>query len=63
MIAHESSSPQEIMRVLVWVCELQLHIYIVPGLYPVVNGQFKANLVHGFELQELFAFTMPPWQV
>ena len=63
VIAHESSSPQEIMRVLVWICELQLHIYIVPGLYPVVNGQFKANLVHGFELQELFAFTMPPWQV
>jgi exopolysaccharide biosynthesis polyprenyl glycosylphosphotransferase len=63
VIAHESSSPQEIMRVLVWICELQLHIYIVPELYPVVNGRFKANLVYGFELQELFAFTMPPWQV
>ncbi len=63
VIAHESSSPQEIMRVLVWICELPLHIYIVPELYPVVNGQFKGNLVYGFELQELFAFTMPPWQV
>ena len=63
VIAHESSSPQEIMRVLVWVCELPIHIYIVPELYPVVNGRFKGNLVHGFELQELFAFTMPPWQV
>ena len=63
VIAHESSSPQEIMRVLVWICELQLHIYIVPELYSVVNGRFKANLVYGFELQELFAFTMPPWQV
>lgn len=63
VIAHESSSPQEIMRVLVWICELQLHIYIVPELYPVVNGRFKANLVYGFDLQELFAFTMPPWQV
>ena len=63
VIAHESSSPQEIMRVLVWICDLQLHIYIVPELYPVVNGRFKANLVYGFELQELFAFTMPPWQV
>lgn len=63
IIAHESTSPQEIMRVLVWVCELPLHIYIVPELYGVVNGQFKANLVYGFELQELFAFTMPPWQV
>lgn len=63
IIAHDSTSPQEIMRVLVWICELPLHIYIVPELYGVVNGQFKANLVYGFELQELFAFTMPPWQV
>ncbi|MCR5378722.1 MAG: sugar transferase [Fibrobacter sp.] len=63
IIAHDSASPQEIMRVLVWVCELPIHIYVVPELYPVVNGQFKGNLVHGFELQELFAFTMPPWQV
>ena len=43
------------MRVLVWICEMALHIYIVPELYPVVNGRFKANLVYGFELQELFA--------
>ena len=63
IIAHDSASPQEIMRVLVWICELPIHIYIVPELYGVVNGQFKANLVYGFELQELFAFTMPPWQV
>jgi len=63
IIAHDSASPQEIMRVLVWICELPLHIYIVPELYGVVNGQFKANLVYGFELQELFAFTMPLWQV
>lgn len=63
IIAHDSTSPQEIMRVLVWVCELPIHIYVVPELYGVVNGQFKGNLVYGFELQELFAFTMPPWQV
>lgn len=63
IIAHDSTSPQEIMRVLVWICELQLHIYVVPELYDVVNGRFKGNLVYGFELQELFAFTMPPWQV
>lgn len=63
IIAHESNSPQEIMRILVWICENPLHIYLVPELYGVVNGQFKANLVYGFELQELFPFTMPPWQV
>ena len=63
IIAHDSSSPQEIMRVLVWVCDQPVHIYLVPELYGVVHGQFKANLVYGFELQELFAFTMPLWQV
>ena len=63
IIAHDSSSPQEIMRVLVWVCDQPVHIYLVPELYSVVHGQFKANLVYGFELQELFAFTMPLWQV
>lgn len=63
IIAHDSSSPQEIMRVLVWVCDQPVHIYLVPELYSVIHGQFKANLVYGFELQELFAFTMPLWQV
>lgn len=63
IIAHDSSSPQEIMRILVWLCDQPVHIYLVPELYSVVHGQFKANLVYGFELQELFAFTMPLWQV
>lgn len=63
VIAHDSSSVQEITRVLVWLGEVQIHIYLVPDLYSVVDGHFKANLVHGFELRELFPFTMPPWQV
>ncbi|MBO5423405.1 MAG: sugar transferase [Fibrobacteraceae bacterium] len=63
VIAHDSSSVQEITRVLVWLSEVQIHIYLVPDLYSVVDGHFKANLVHGFELRELFPFTMPPWQV
>lgn len=63
VIAHESTSVQEITRVLVWLCDLPIHIYVVPDLYSVISGHFKANLVHGFELQELFAFNMPPWQV
>ena len=63
IIAHESNSPQEITRVLVWLCNLRVHIYVVPELYNVVTGHYKANLVYGFDLQSLFAFTMPPWQV
>ncbi len=63
IISHDSSSLQEITRVLVWVCDLPVHIYVIPGLYDVIHGHFKGNLVHGFELQELFTFNMPPWQV
>lgn len=63
IICHESSSVQEITRVLVWAAPLPLHIYVIPDLYDVVSGHFKANLVHQVELKELFAFNMPPWQV
>ena len=63
VISHDSSSLQEVTRVLAWVRDLPLHIYVIPGLYNVISGHYKTNLVHGFELQELFAFTMPPWQV
>lgn len=63
IISHESSSVQEITRVLVWVASLPIHIYVIPDLYDVVSGHFKANLVHRIELKELFAFNMPTWQV
>jgi len=63
IISHDSSSLQEITRVLAWVCDLPVHIYVIPGLYDVVHGHFKSNLVYGFDLEELFAFNMPPWQV
>ena len=63
VIAHESSSIREVLRVLDWVAELPIHIYVVPDLYDVVAGHFKGNLVHGIDLQELFAFNMAPWQV
>ena len=63
IISHESSSVQEITRVLVWVARLPIHIYVIPDLYDVVSGHFKANLVHKVELKELFAFNMPRWQV
>ena len=63
VISHDSSSLQEITRVLTWVCDLPLHIYVIPGLYNVISGHYKTNLVHGFDLQELFAFNMPRWEV
>lgn len=63
VISHDSSSIQEITRILAWVCDIPIHIYVIPGLYNVISGHYRTNLVHGFELQELFAFNMPPWQV
>jgi exopolysaccharide biosynthesis polyprenyl glycosylphosphotransferase len=63
IIAHESSSIREVLRIFDWVAELPIHIYVVPDLYDVVAGHFKGNLVHGVELQEVFAFNMAPWQV
>ena len=63
VISHDSSSLQEITRVLAWACDLPLHIYVIPGLYNVISGHYRTNLVHGFELQDLFAYNMPPWQV
>jgi exopolysaccharide biosynthesis polyprenyl glycosylphosphotransferase len=63
IISHESSSVQEITRILGQVARLPIHIYVIPDLYDVVSGHFKANLVHKVELKEMFAFNMPPWQV
>jgi len=63
IIAHESSSIREVLRIFDWVAEFPLHIYVVPDLYDVVSGHFKGNLVHGVELQEVFAYNMAPWQV
>jgi FlaA1/EpsC-like NDP-sugar epimerase len=63
IIAHESSSIREVLRVFDWVADLPIHIYVIPDLYDVVAGHFKGNLVHGVELQEVFAFNMAPWQV
>lgn len=63
VIAHESSSIREVLRIFDWVADLPIHIYVVPDLYDVVAGHFKGNLVHGIELQEVFAFNMAPWQV
>lgn len=63
IISHESSSIREVLRIFDWVAELPIHIYVVPDLYDVVAGHFKGNLVHGIELQEVFAYNLAPWQV
>jgi len=62
IISHESSSHNEILRVLSYVAEYPLTIFIVPDLYDAATGHFKTNTVHGIALKELFPAHMPTWE-
>ena len=62
IISHESSSHNEILRVLSYVAEYPLTIFIVPDLYDAASGHFKTNTVHGIALKELFPEHMPAWE-
>ncbi len=62
IISHESSSHNEILRVLSYVVEFPLTIFIVPDLYDAASGHFKTNAVHGIALKELFPEHMPGWE-
>ncbi len=62
IISHESSSHNEIMRVLSYVAEFPLTIFIVPDLYDAASGHFKTNALHGIALKELFPEHMPGWE-
>jgi exopolysaccharide biosynthesis polyprenyl glycosylphosphotransferase len=63
VISHESNSHNEILRILVNIATSPIHVYVVPDLYDVISGHFKASFVHGIEIKELFAHHMPTWQV
>lgn len=62
IISHESSSHNEILRVLSYVAEFRLTVFIVPDLYDAASGHFKTNTVHGIALKELFPEHMPSWE-
>ncbi|HEX2613245.1 MAG TPA: sugar transferase, partial [Fibrobacteria bacterium] len=62
IISHESSSHNEILRVLSYVAEFRLTVFIVPDLYDAASGHFKTNTVHGIALKELFPEHMPAWE-
>jgi exopolysaccharide biosynthesis polyprenyl glycosylphosphotransferase len=62
IISHESSSHNEILRILSYVAEFPLTIFIVPDLYDAATGHFKTNTVHGIALKELFPEHMPSWE-
>lgn len=62
VISHESTSHNEILRVLSYVAEFPVKVFIVPDLYDAASGHFKTNAVHGLALKELFPEHLPPWQ-
>ncbi|MEO7426860.1 MAG: sugar transferase [Fibrobacteria bacterium] len=62
IISHESASHNEIIRVLSYVAEYPLSIFIVPDLYDVASGHFKTSAVHGITLKVLFPEHMPVWE-
>jgi len=62
VISHDSASHNEILRVLSYVAEFPVKVFIVPDLYDAASGHFKTNAVHGLALKELFPEHLPPWQ-
>lgn len=62
IISHESTSHNQILRVLSHVAEFPLSLFIVPDLYDAVSGHFKTSAVHGITLKVLFPEHMPAWK-
>ena len=62
IVSHDSSSHNEILRVLSHVTEFPVSLFIVPDLYDAATGHFKTNAVHGIALKELFPEHMPVWE-
>ena len=62
IISHESTSHNEILRVLSQVAEFPLSVFIVPDLYDAASGHFKTSAVHGMTLKVLFPEHMPAWE-
>ena len=59
IISHDSTSHNEILRILSYIAEYPLTLFIVPDLYDAAAGHFKTNAVHGITLKELFPEHMP----
>jgi exopolysaccharide biosynthesis polyprenyl glycosylphosphotransferase len=62
IISHESSSHNEILRILSYIAEYPVTVFLVPDLYDAATGHFKTNTVHGIALKELFPEHMPSWE-
>ena len=63
LILTERGTREELFSLLKGLGSKVVPIYVIPDLYDVIAGNFKASLVHGTNLKELFPQNMPPWQV
>ena len=63
LISHDSASHDDIFNILQQVSSLPIQIFVIPDLYDVITGHFKASFVHGFNYKELLPHHLPKWQV
>lgn len=62
LISHESASQNDIVHVLSQVLDTSVQVLVIPDMYDVVSGHFKASFVHNLNFKELLPHNMPTWQ-
>lgn len=62
LISHETASQDDIVRVLGNVLDTSVQVLVIPDLYDVISGHFKASFVHNLNFKELLPHNMPFWQ-
>jgi exopolysaccharide biosynthesis polyprenyl glycosylphosphotransferase len=62
IVTHVSGSANEILKLLNYVGDSRVTIYMVPSLMDVITGHLKTNQIFGIPLLVLLQDHMPPWE-
>ena len=62
IIAHVSTSANEIQKILSYCGDIRVNIYMVPSLENVITGHLKTHQVFGVPLMVLLQDHMPAWE-
>ncbi|NLP02017.1 MAG: sugar transferase [Fibrobacter sp.] len=62
IIAHVSTSPNEIQKILEYCGDIKVDIYMVPSLIDVISGHLKTHQIFGVPLMVLLQDHMPSWE-
>jgi exopolysaccharide biosynthesis polyprenyl glycosylphosphotransferase len=62
IIAHVSASANEIQKILEYIGDIRLTIYMVPSLMDVITGHLKTHQIYGVPLMVLLQDHMPAWE-